>query len=518
MRNVQSIGDEVSTAERRDRDAEEAQFGPEVSQELEAEPIQEPVIPPVAQSFPAVQQALLALWAAIQGAAGPAQAPAAPEPVIPEDRAEVPPVRVPPVQPQPPVQPAAIPPVAERPPLQITKLMKEAKQLGCEAYDGTGDVSVAERWLERVTRAAEDLGLSDTDKVVLATRLLEGDAQTWWSSVRTRYTVTPAWDEFARVFNEQYYTQDHRDQMVVDFYRVAQDSRTVVEYESEFRRLARFVPESERAETLMAYRFEEGLSSEVRAVLGTVETRELRAVVTAAQRAERVLTQQRAARVQRRDVMTRRFSPWSWPSQMSGSQSAGSSSSTPTSRTRPQSSRFQTSEGTSRFRPTVSSQSSASVSQWRPQASQSGSRWCRNCGGEHSTPCPYPVRCFRCGQMGHFARGCPGVTTPDVQHRPPIQPVTTLQTQSQGSVRPTWRPTAGASSSGGSVGRPSQGGRARLFTLADAALLGTPSERIGMFHSLFSTVQAMRLLISVRGSECLRVLAMGLNSEDGIRF
>ena len=74
------------------------------------------------------------------------------------------------------------------------------------SYDGTGDVSVAQRWIEKVTRVAQDMRLAEVDRVILATRLLEGDAKKWWDSIQTRYAVTPAWDEFAREFNEQYYT------------------------------------------------------------------------------------------------------------------------------------------------------------------------------------------------------------------------------------------------------------------------------------------------------------------------
>ena len=68
--------------------------------------------------------------------------------------------------------------------MQVSKLLKEARQLGCESFNGLGDVSAVQVWLERVTMAAEDLRLSEAARVVLATRLLEGDARTWWISVR----------------------------------------------------------------------------------------------------------------------------------------------------------------------------------------------------------------------------------------------------------------------------------------------------------------------------------------------
>ena len=51
--------------------------------------------------------------------------------------------------------------------------------------------------------------------------------------------------------------------MIVEFYKLTQDSLSVIEYDIELHQLSRFVPESERANELMAHRFEEGLSTEI---------------------------------------------------------------------------------------------------------------------------------------------------------------------------------------------------------------------------------------------------------------
>ena len=44
----------------------------------------------------------------------------------------------------------------------------------------------------------------------------------------------------------------------------------MLEYETKLHRLSRFVLESERTEELLAHRFEDGLSVDIQAVLGTV--------------------------------------------------------------------------------------------------------------------------------------------------------------------------------------------------------------------------------------------------------
>ena len=200
---------------------------------------------------------------------------------------------------------------------------------------------------------------------------------------------------------------------------MTQGTRTVAEYETELRRLSRFVPEGERAEETLVHRFGDGLSTEIHAVLGMAEYADMRSILTAAQRAERVVAEQRVARGQRRDAVSRRFLPW----RRSGQTSSGRGGSTVQSgQTRSQSSRSQTLLlQPSRFRLTSSAQSSASVAQSRPSAAQSGQQRCRNCGGEHPPPCPHPARCFTCGQQGHFARYCPSGGASGSSFRPLAQ-------------------------------------------------------------------------------------------------
>ena len=43
-------------------------------------------------------------------------------------------------------------------------------------------------------------------------------------------------------FNEQFYTRFHRDQRRQEFFRLKQFGKIVIEYETELRELAKFVP------------------------------------------------------------------------------------------------------------------------------------------------------------------------------------------------------------------------------------------------------------------------------------
>ena len=100
---------------------------------------------------------------------------------------------------------------------QFSRRLERARQLGCSRFNGTGDGTVAQRWLGRVVRAAVDMRLSDADRVTLATRLLEGEAELWWDSVQSKHSRQVPWDDFFREFRGQYPSPRQRDRMVIDF-------------------------------------------------------------------------------------------------------------------------------------------------------------------------------------------------------------------------------------------------------------------------------------------------------------
>ena len=93
-----------------------------------------------------------------------------------------------------------------------------------------------------------DMELDDTHKLRVATRLLDQSAAIWWENLKLRTTVPITWELFVREFNDKYYTHFHRDQKRQEFFRLKQWGKTVVEYETELRQLAEFVPEMSRSE------------------------------------------------------------------------------------------------------------------------------------------------------------------------------------------------------------------------------------------------------------------------------
>ncbi|CAH9081223.1 unnamed protein product, partial [Cuscuta epithymum] len=92
------------------------------------------------------------------------------------------------------------------PTIRISKFIKEARDLGCKPFDGTGDISVAAEWIKRFNEAALDMQLPPIMKLRVATRLLEGMASTWWDGVKGKYGEAVTWENFRQEFFNQYYS------------------------------------------------------------------------------------------------------------------------------------------------------------------------------------------------------------------------------------------------------------------------------------------------------------------------
>ena len=148
--------------------------------------------------------------------------------------------------------------------IKLSKLIKEARPLGCETFSGTIGVVVARNWLKRVSDTLNDMELDDELKLKVATRLIDKSAATWWDNLKLQVSTLITWNLFVQEFNEQFYTRFHRDQKRQEFFQLRQFGKTIVEYESKLRELADFVPEFVNSEEYLCLKFEEGLNLEIR--------------------------------------------------------------------------------------------------------------------------------------------------------------------------------------------------------------------------------------------------------------
>ena len=65
-----------------------------------------------------------------------------------------------------------------QPVVKLSKLVKEARLLGCQTFFGSVDAIVAKNWIKKVSDTMIDMELDDTHKLRVATRLLDQSAAT----------------------------------------------------------------------------------------------------------------------------------------------------------------------------------------------------------------------------------------------------------------------------------------------------------------------------------------------------
>ena len=63
--------------------------------------------------------------------------------------------------------------------VKLSKLVKEARQLGCETFLGSVDAIVVRNWLKRVSETLIDMKLENDLKLRVATILMDKSATTW---------------------------------------------------------------------------------------------------------------------------------------------------------------------------------------------------------------------------------------------------------------------------------------------------------------------------------------------------
>ncbi|KAH7833281.1 hypothetical protein Vadar_004746 [Vaccinium darrowii] len=112
-----------------------------------------------------------------------------------------------------------------------TRLLERFKKLFTSEYEGTVSPTVAEEWLKAVERVLEAMGVTDAQRVTLATFSLKGEAWNRWEALNRQLTaplhgVVPAvpqvvtWGRFVRGFNDQYCLESYRLEQETAFTRL----------------------------------------------------------------------------------------------------------------------------------------------------------------------------------------------------------------------------------------------------------------------------------------------------------
>lgn len=109
--------------------------------------------------------------------------------------------------------------------LALSKLLKEARQLGYGSINSTSDAMISKEWIKRMIVTIDDMSLGTEMRLRVATRLLEGRAQIWWESLKSRSFGQVTSLDFLREFDEEYYNWFHPDQKRHEFMRLVQGTR-----------------------------------------------------------------------------------------------------------------------------------------------------------------------------------------------------------------------------------------------------------------------------------------------------
>ena len=136
-------------------------------------------------------------------------------------------------------------------------ILREFLRQSPPTFQGSSNPLDADRWIRRVTKVFDGLGVAEDFKVVLETYLFNGEADHWWESVKRRRDICAlTWGEFDQIFQDKYFPKSVRDRMKADFLTLRQGSTTVVEYERRFTELSCYAMEFISTKANRAKRFE----------------------------------------------------------------------------------------------------------------------------------------------------------------------------------------------------------------------------------------------------------------------
>ncbi|XP_074337215.1 uncharacterized protein LOC141674405 [Apium graveolens] len=112
-----------------------------------------------------------------------------------------------------------------------------------------GDVNpVAARiWLKELEKAFALTKVSEDLKTDDDSYFLKSDSNYWWESTRAlEGEGTIPWTRFTELFLENYFPDCLQSQMEMEFLKLKQEDKSVIEYEAKFTELARIAPELTR--------------------------------------------------------------------------------------------------------------------------------------------------------------------------------------------------------------------------------------------------------------------------------
>ncbi|GMN70172.1 hypothetical protein TIFTF001_039215 [Ficus carica] len=116
--------------------------------------------------------------------------------------------------------------------------------IGAPEFEGPTDPIEADNWLIDIQIILDFMGLTEHEKVMCASFILDKDARHWWMTVQMcRNITTMSWQDFVIEFRAMYYNREILAAQQDEFNSFRQGSMTVMEAVKKFEQLARLCPE-----------------------------------------------------------------------------------------------------------------------------------------------------------------------------------------------------------------------------------------------------------------------------------
>ncbi|XP_028236588.1 uncharacterized protein LOC114415925 [Glycine soja] len=137
-------------------------------------------------------------------------------------------------------------------------------------FKGGYDPEGAEAWLREIEKIFRVMECQDHQKVLFATHMLVDEAEYWWENTRPRLEgaggVVVQWETFRQTFLEKYFPEDVKNRKEMEFLELKQESMTVAECATRFENLVRYFPhyQGEAGERSKCVKFVNGLRPEVK--------------------------------------------------------------------------------------------------------------------------------------------------------------------------------------------------------------------------------------------------------------
>ena len=154
-------------------------------------------------------------------------------------------------------------------------ILRELLRQSPPTFQGSSNPLDVDRWIRRVTKVFDGLGVAEDFKVGLTTYLFDGEVDHWWESVKRRRDISAlTWGEFVQIFQNKYFLKSIRDRMKADFLALQHGSTIVVEYERRFTELFHYAMNFISTEANRAKLFEQGLRSTIQEKLVALKIRD----------------------------------------------------------------------------------------------------------------------------------------------------------------------------------------------------------------------------------------------------